>query len=65
MTAGIYPPGSDKGKSFLMDPKLLRDNKGKPETIAKIRLSFKSISDKVLMEERKFSLTATSKKMEF
>lgn len=28
MTAGIYPPGSDKGKSFLMDPKLLKDNKG-------------------------------------
>ncbi|KAL9644966.1 hypothetical protein ABK040_004459 [Willaertia magna] len=60
-TTGELPPNSDRGKSFIHDPKVLGDS----EVKGQIRLQFKAANKKRYVTVRSFQLSQTKKKMTF
>lgn len=55
MTTGTFPPGTDRGRTFLLDPKIT--NKG--ETLGKIKLVFQAINGKAIYAERSWKVYKT------
>ncbi len=60
-TTGELPPNSNKGQSFVHDPKVL----GSSEVKAQIRLQFRSAGKKQMVVLRSFQVTQKEKKAEF
>jgi DNA repair protein RAD50 len=58
ITSGAYPPNSQNGKTFIMDPKLV----GRPDIKAQIKLKFKAVNKRQVIGIRTFQLTAVKEK---
>ena len=60
ITTGSLPPSSDKGKTFIMDPKVA----GTPEVIGDIRIIFKT-GERAILAKRRMQLSAKGNTTKF
>jgi hypothetical protein len=61
ITTGALPPSCDKGKNFLMDPKLINES----EMAAETRLKFKAYNGRPVLAKRRALLSVTTKGAKF
>ena len=61
MTTGALPPSSDRGKSFLMDPR----NVDKAELVAEARLMFRAYNDRQVLITKRSMISISSKGTKF
>jgi hypothetical protein len=50
LTTGTFPPGTNGGKTFVLDPKLKR----RPEVIAQVKMIFQALNKKKLFSMKSF-----------
>ena len=61
ITTGALPPSTDRGKSFVMDPKIA----GTPEVRGDIRLRFKTAKNKQVIAKKVLLVSKTGKNLNF
>ncbi len=50
LTTGTFPPGTNGGKTFVLDPKFKR----RPEVIAQVKMIFQALNKKKLFSMKSF-----------
>lgn len=61
ITTGALPPSCDKGKNFVMDPKMM----GGSELVGDTRLKFKAYNGRPVLAKRRALLSVTDKGSKF
>lgn len=61
ITTGALPPSCDKGKNFLMDPKLINES----ELTAETRLKFKAFNGRPVLAKRRALISVSTKGVKF
>ena len=61
ITTGALPPSCDKGKNFIMDPKIVSQS----ELIGDARLKFRAFNGRPVLAKRRTLLAVTTKGAKF
>ncbi len=61
ITTGSLPPSSDKGRNFIIEPKMT----GHSEVIGDTRLKFKAFNGRPVLAKRRAMLSQTTKGSKF
>jgi cytidylate kinase len=61
ITTGTLPPSCEKGKNFIMEPRLM----GETELVAEARLKFRAFNDRPVLATRRSLLSISHKGQKF